>query len=82
MLLPDTSFMLNVIVHSVLLSMIRAYYYRCSGVVEGGFGLINKFYTSKYLVLIFFWIIGWYSTLQLGRVVVHGTFIRPSELTI
>ena len=28
----------------------------------GGLAKINKFYTSRYLVLIFFWIIGWYST--------------------
>ena len=38
MLLPDTSFLLYVIIHSIQLSMIRAYSYCCSGVVRGGFG--------------------------------------------
>ena len=57
-LLPDTSFLLNVIIHWVLLSMIRAYCC-CSSIELWVFFLakINIFYTSRCLVLIFLWLL-------------------------
>ena len=48
--------------HSVLLSMVRAYYSNCCS------GAVNKHcFTSRYLVLILLWIIGWYSTQPVNK---------------
>ena len=68
MMLPDTSFLLNVIIFlSVLLSMIRAYCCCCCSAPESWVFFLAKvhvFYTSRYLVLILLStsIVGWYST--------------------
>ena len=62
MLLPDTSFLLNIIIHSVLLSNdsgVLLLSWSCEGF------LFAKIYTClhpRYLVLVLLWIIGWYST--------------------
>ena len=87
MLLPDTSLLLNVIIiHSVLLSMFRAYCCCCSAPELSVFfgARLNIFYTSRYLVLVLSWVItiGWHSTQSMNtrtlkcRKYIHACCVR------
>ena len=66
MLLPDMSFLLNVInIHSVLLSMIRSCCCCCSELEWWVFfGQNEHFCTSRYLVLILLWVTYYYWMVQ------------------